>query len=175
MFKEDRTETRFRWEDIGDVTMGRPTLGGSVPVEAYRLMKYALRDVLIAEFDPYRASDFLSRAGRRAGRELCRQYLDADQDIEDFLEELGERMIQLKMGILVIEKLDRISMDMVLTVAEDLDCSGLPNSDETVCAFDEGLFSGVLEEYAGQSFVVKEVDCWANGDHVCRFAIYAAG
>ena len=61
-------------------------------------------------------------------------------------------------------------MNFTLTVAEDLDCSGLPVSDETICTYDEGFLSGLLSEYTGGHFDVKEVDCWCSGDRVCRFA-----
>ncbi|MDR0671731.1 MAG: hypothetical protein LBF64_05400 [Oscillospiraceae bacterium] len=29
--------------------------------------------------------------------------------------------------------------------------------------------SGILEIYTGQKYDVREVDCWASGDRVCRF------
>ena len=32
-------------------------------------------------------------------------------------------------------------MTFTLTVAEDLDCSGLPASDETICIYDDLIFS----------------------------------
>jgi predicted hydrocarbon binding protein len=54
-------------------------------------------------------------------------------------------------------------------VTEDLDCSGLPVTNETVCDCDEGFIAGILEIYTGSEFDVKEVDCWSKGDRVCRF------
>jgi predicted hydrocarbon binding protein len=57
----------------------------------------------------------------------------------------------------------------VLTVGQDLDCSGLPVTNETVCNYDEGFIAGILEAYTGKKYEVREVDCWANGDRVCRF------
>ena len=59
--------------------------------------------------------------------------------------------------------------DFTLTVEEDLDCSGLPVSGETVCDYDEGFIAGVLEAYTKKAFHVKEIDCWASGGRVCRF------
>jgi predicted hydrocarbon binding protein len=57
----------------------------------------------------------------------------------------------------------------VLTVGQDLDCSGLPMTNETVCFYDEGFIAGILETYTGKKYDVREIDCWANGDRVCRF------
>jgi hypothetical protein len=62
-------------------------------------------------------------------------------------------------------------MQFTLTVAEDLDCSGLPFTDEVVCHYDEGFIAGVLEAYTGKPFEAKEIDCWASGDRVCRFDV----
>jgi predicted hydrocarbon binding protein len=57
----------------------------------------------------------------------------------------------------------------VVTVSEDLDCSGLPLLDHEICVYDEGFLAGILERYTGQHFRVKEVDCWCTGDRTCRF------
>lgn len=61
--------------------------------------------------------------------------------------------------------------ELVLTVSEDLDCSGLPVFGETVCDYDEGFIAGIFEEYAGKKITAKEVDCWATGDRTCRFEV----
>ena len=55
------------------------------------------------------------------------------------------------------------------TVGEDLDCSGLPVTGETVCNYDEGFLAGILKVYTKKDYVVTEVDCWATGSRVCRF------
>lgn len=68
-----------------------------------------------------------------------------------------------------MESFDETTGDIVLTVAEDLDCSGLPITNESVCYYDEGFIAGVLEAYTGKKYNVREIDCWANGDRVCRF------
>ncbi len=83
--------------------------------------------------------------------------------------QLQERLRTLNIGILRIEKADISKMDFVLTVSEDLDCSGLPIVGETVCDYDEGFIAGILTAYTGKDFEVKEIDCWATGDRTCRF------
>lgn len=44
---------------------------------------------------------------------------------------------------------------------------GLRLTDNTVCDYDEGFFSGVLGEYLHKEFSVKEIDCWSTGDRTC--------
>ena len=90
------------------------------------------------------------------------------------MKELQELLSTLKIGILRIEKSDLERLEFTMTVAEDLDCSGLPINGETICTYDEGFISGLLQEFAGQPFEVKEVDCWCSGDRVCRFAVRPA-
>jgi predicted hydrocarbon binding protein len=90
-------------------------------------------------------------------------------DFDEFIVQLQELLKKLGIGILRVEKSNLESMVFTLTVAEDLDCSGLPVSDETICTYDEGFISGVLSQYTGKDFIVEEVDCWCSGDRVCRF------
>ena len=68
-----------------------------------------------------------------------------------------------------MEFFDEASGEIILTVSEDLDCSGVPVTDEVVCNYDEGFIAGILDMYTGKKYKVREIDCWANGDRVCRF------
>ena len=169
MFKENRQESMFDWSMIGDVGTGRPNLGSTMDVAVYRLMQFTLRDVIIREFDPQVADRIYRQAGELAGRQFFRQLVTRKGDFTDFIRELQELLIALKIGILRIEKADLEKSEFTLTVAEDLDCSGLPVCGETVCTYDEGFIGGLLGEFAGRSFEVREVDCWCSGDRVCRF------
>ena len=171
MFKEERNYNKFSWEDLGDIEKGRPNLGLSVPVLAYRLFQYTLRDVLIAELGVDKANDVIIKAGRLAGFHFCVNMLDTDLDFNGFIAELQKTLEDQKIGILRVEKVNLERLEMTLTVAEDLDCSGLPFTDEVVCQYDEGFIAGILEAYTGKTFHVKEIDCWASGDRVCRFDV----
>lgn len=171
MFKEERKHYKFAWKDIGDIKAGRPNLGPQVPVLAYRLMQYTLRDVLIAELGVDAAGTMFIKAGRHAGVHFCENLLNRNVGFNDFIGQLQRVLKEQAIGILRIEKADTASMSFTLTVAEDLDCSGLPCTDEVVCQYDEGFIAGILEAYTGKPFLAKEIDCWASGDRVCRFDI----
>jgi predicted hydrocarbon binding protein len=171
MFKEERDNLKFTWNMIGDVVEGRPNLGTTMDVSVYRLMQFTLRDVLIKEFNVETADRVFYSAGHFAGKTFCKEFINKENSLNDFIAELKDLMAKLKIGILRVEKADIERLVFTLTVAEDLDCSGLPVCDEQVCTYDEGFISGVLEEYSGKKFAVKEVDCWASGDRVCRFDV----
>lgn len=174
MFKEEREASLFDWSMIGDIAEGRPNLGATMDVAVYRLMQFTLRDVLIQNFDTATADRIYYQAGELAGRELFRNALGRKNGFGEFLQELQELLSTLRIGILRVEKSDPEKMEFTLTVAEDLDCSGLPVCGETVCTYDEGFISGLLSEYSGRKLDVKEIDCWCSGDRVCRFDVKPA-
>jgi len=169
MFKEERDVNKFSWKDLGDIGKGRPSLGMSCSVMGYRLLQYTLRDELIKQFNVEKGREIFINAGKLAGAEFCKNVLNTKLDFDEFIAELQGKLKELSIGILRIEKADLDKMSFVLTVAEDLECSGLTLSDETVCEYDEGFIAGILNTYIGKEFRVKEVDCWASGDRVCRF------
>lgn len=70
MFKEERDYNKFKWEDLGDIKTGRPNLGLTAPVLAYRLMQYTMRDVMIKELGVEKANDIFVQAGRVAGAQF---------------------------------------------------------------------------------------------------------
>lgn len=164
---------RFSWKDLGDIEAGRPNLGNLMNVAVYRLMQYTLRDVLNRHLSVEKASDLLREAGKLAGTEFCKNALNSSLPFNEFIADLQEKLLTLKIGIMRVEKSDLDKMEFILTVAEDLDCSGLPLADETVCEYDEGFIAGILEAYTGKGFDAREIDCWASGERTCRFRVTA--
>lgn len=171
--KFEQIPSNFSWDDLGDIEEGRKNLGPDMPVIVYRLFQFTLKDVLAREYDEETACALLRGAGHLAGTQLAKNVLDLSGDIDYFIANLTNKLKELKVGILRIEKADLNSMTFTLTVSEDLDCSGLPISGTTVCDYDEGFIAGILEAYTGKPFEVKEVDCWATGDRTCRFSAQA--
>lgn len=165
----------FNWTDLGDITEGRPNLGGETSVAVYRLMQFTFKDVFSKEIGKQRTVELFVQAGLLAGKEFSRNVLDTSLPFDAFIADLKEKLVDLKVGILRIEETDLEKLRFVLTVSEDLDCSGLPIFGETVCDYDEGFISGILEEYTGKKFLTKEVDCWSTGDRTCRFEVKAIG
>ena len=171
MFKEERDELLFDWSMLGDVAQGRPNLGNTMSVAVYRLMQFTLRDVIIREYGPEAATHIYFEAGRSAGRQFYRNLMTQKDDFNLFVTELQQLLSELNIGILRVEKADLVNMRFTITVAEDLDCSGLPITDENICTYDEGFINGLFLEFTGKEFDVKEIDCWCTGDRVCRFEV----
>lgn len=147
----------------------RENLGAELPLMVYRMLEYSLKDELIKRYGKEEQVEIFRNAGRTAGEFFAKQFLNMDQSLDKFVGELQDRMQELKIGVLRIEDVDEESGKIILTVAEDADCSGLPVLGETVCNYDEGFISGILSVYSGKPYTAIEVDCWATGDRVCRF------
>lgn len=165
---ENRKYT-FSWDLLGDIELGRPNLGNQTRLEVYRLMQFAFRDVIERRFGTEAADEVFYEAGELAGREFYRHLVQKPKDLNDFLRQLQQALKDLGIGILRVERADEIAGEFMLTVSEDLDCSGLPELDFEVCTYDEGFISALLESYSGKKFKVKEIDCWCTGDRTCRF------
>lgn len=147
----------------------RDNLGDQIPVTVYRLMEYAIREVLEERYGKEAQESVFREGGFRAGEYFAKNFLDITLPINEFLAQLGRELEILKIGVLHIEELNQETGRFMMTVAEDADCSGLPVLGETVCNYDEGFLSGVLTTYTGKAYKVREIDCWATGDRVCRF------
>lgn len=147
----------------------RGNLGEELPVIVYRMLEYSLKEELIRRYGKDEQVEIFRSAGRMAGEYFAKNKLNMDQPLDAFVNELQRKMRDMKIGVLRIEDVDEESGKIVLTVAEDADCSGLPVLGETVCNYDEGFISGILSTYSGKPYTAIEVDCWATGDRVCRF------
>jgi len=163
----------FEWSRIGDVAKGRENLGTDMPVEIYRLMQYTVTDVLTEALGAEKAEEILRAAGYQAGMAFSQRYLSKEGDFNAFVADLQQQMKQQRIGILRVEKADLDKLELMLTVSEDLDCSGLPLQGDTVCVYDEGFIEAILFDYTGKTFTVREIDCWATGDRTCRFSASA--
>ena len=169
VFLKEREHSSFSWKDLENIKEGRGSLGEDMPVLIYRLMQYTMLDILTKKFGKENANYFIREAGCLAGSEFARNVLNLKVDFDDFIANLQKTMIDFKIGILRVEEISQDTREIILTVGEDLDCSGLPITGEIVCDYDEGFIAGILKVYTGQEYSVHEIDCWASGGRVCRY------
>jgi predicted hydrocarbon binding protein len=169
VFLKGKTHEEFFWENLGNIKEGRGDLGEEMPVIVYRLMQYTMLDVLSKAHGLDQANEYFRQAGFLAGTEFAKNILDLKVDLNTFVAGLKNALQDLKIGILRMEAYDPDTGNIVLTVGQDLDCSGLPVTNENVCIYDEGFIAGILQAYTSKKYEVREVDCWASGDRICRF------
>jgi predicted hydrocarbon binding protein len=166
----------FVWEDTvgADLALSRPTLGPTMRVEAYRLFQFTLRDILERHYGAEAADGLFREAGALAGRNFYRQYLAGAGTLGELAAAVQDAFEELGIGIFRVESAGSAGggqegFALVLAVDEDLDCSGLPDTREVVCVYDEGFIRGILESFTGRGFTVRETDCWCTGARTCRF------
>lgn len=159
----------FSWEKLGDIKRGREDLGEEMPVMVYRLLEYSMNHVLSEEYGVEQSNELFRKAGYLAGTEFAKNVLDLSLPLDEFAAQLQKTLKDLKIGIMRIEEISEEADMILLTVAQDLDCSGLPPTDEVICNYDEGFLAGILKVYTNKNYIVREIDCWANGARVCRF------
>jgi len=169
VFTQGKKHKDFCWDSLGNIKEGRVDLGSEMPVFIYRLMEYTMLDVLTKAHGLEQANEYFRQSGFLAGFEFAKNMLDLKADLNVFAANLQKIFQDFKIGILRVEEFDSGSGNIVLTVEQDLDCSGLPVTNENICVYDEGFIAGILEAYTGKKYDVREIDCWANGDRVCRF------
>jgi len=172
VFKSEEVETHnvFKWENLGDIKSGRGDLGEDMPVLVYRLLQFTMLDILTRNYGPDKANALFREAGFLAGTQLAQNVLNLEVDLDQFVVNLQKTLETLKIGILRMEAFDPETGNLVLTVGQDLDCSGLPITGENVCSYDEGFIAGILNLFTGKTYDVREIDCWASGDRTCRFS-----
>ncbi|QWR77957.1 V4R domain-containing protein [Candidatus Magnetomonas plexicatena] len=164
---------KFSWELLGDIAAGRPNLGNKTSLEVYRLLLFTFRDVLETHVGTEMTDKIFHEAGYLSGKEFYANKLTPTKDLGDFVRELQQVLKDMGIGILRLEQADVETGEFVLTISEDLDCSGLPELDHEICVYDEGFIAALLESFSGIKFKVKEIDCWCTGDRTCRFSAKA--
>ena len=169
IFLKKKKHNEFTWEQLGNIKEGRETLGEEMPVIVYRLLQYSINSILVNEHGQNFSDDIFRKAGELAGREFAKNVLNLEQGLDSFIAQLQQALQTLKIGIMRMEAFNAEDGSFTLTVGEDLDCSGLPVTDEVVCVYDEGFVAGIMQEFTGKKYQVREIDCWASGDRVCRF------
>ena len=155
VFIQKMDHSKFTWGNLGNIRESRGELGEEMPVLVYRLMQFTLLDVLASEFGREKANHYIREAGFLAGTEFTKNIMDLTLPMEKFIASLQKALKDLKVGILRIESVSENASEIVLTVGEDLDCSGLPVTDETICNYDEGFIAGVLKTYTGKAYVLR--------------------
>ncbi len=170
---EDKRKYKFSWDLIGDIQLGRPNLGNTTRVEVYRLLQFTFRDIIELNVGKEQTDRIFYDAGKLAGQEFYKHMLKPTSDINEFISQLQAALRELGIGILRVEQVDMDLGELTLTVAEDLDCSGLPEGEEEICTYDEGFICALIESFTGIPFTVKEVDCWCTGDRTCRFEAHS--
>lgn len=168
---EGSRKYKFDWDSTVGANMddARPSLGPNTRIEVYRLFQFTLRDILEQNYGTEKADDLFREAGVMAGKAFYEKFLSDAKDVASLSTKIQDSFTQFGIGIFRVESATGDNSRFIFTVDEDLDCSGLPDTSDVVCVYDEGFIQGVLESFSGRGFNVREIDCWCTGSRTCRF------
>ena len=168
---ENKRKYKFDWDNTvgADMKLARPSLGPSTRVEVYRLFQFTLRDVLEEKYGTEMADNLFREAGVMAGKAFYEKFLSDAKTTSDLSTKIQNSFNDFGIGIFRVEDAAKDNSHFIFTVEEDLDCSGLPDTSDVVCVYDEGFIQGVLESFSGKGFSVNEIECWCTGARTCRF------
>jgi predicted hydrocarbon binding protein len=171
MAENNKRKYKFSWEETvgADMQVARPHLGPSTRIETYRLFQFTLRDVLEQHFGTEMADNIFREAGLIAGRAFFDKFLSDAKDVSSLATLIQKSFNEFGIGIFRVETANLDKGHFIFTVDEDLDCSGLPDTSDVICIYDEGFIQGILESFSGRGFDVREIDCWCTGSRTCRF------
>lgn len=148
---------------VGNVDV-RTQLGGTVPVEIFRILR-------LHGFEPLfgKSSNAITMScGRDLGLRIGAGILPQCNSLESYVNHIVAFFSDNNIGMVSLSK---NSSDFIVQVDECVSCAGLPNIGKCICGFEGGIISGIFQSYFNQSFFVKEIKCWANGDNTCQFLV----
>ena len=168
---KNQRKYKFDWDTTvgADMKLARPSLGPGTRVEVYRLFQFTLRDILEDHYGTEVADDLFREAGVMAGKAFYYKFLSDANDVSSLVAKIQDAFNMFGIGIFRVENSADDNSHFIFTVDEDLDCSGLPDTEDVVCVYDEGFIQGILESFSGKNFNVREIDCWCTGARTCRF------
>lgn len=169
--QEPTRKYKFNWDDTvgANIGLARPNLGSATRIETYRLFQFALRDVLEQHFGTEQTDIMFREAGVLAGKEFFNKFFKDITSLKELIPCITDVFKEFGIGIFRFEKAEEDDKALFFSIDEDLDCSGMPDSSDVVCVYDEGFLRGVLESISNKKWDVKEIDCWCSGARTCRF------
>jgi uncharacterized protein len=153
---------------IGDLRKGRPTLGNSMSVAVYRLIVYSLRAELINRFGKEEVENIFYQSGQLIGETVHSSFMVNVNDESELYSSISSFFLNAKIGRFEVKK-SYENGEMLFSLSEDIDCSGLASDGETKCSIDEGIISGILSSFYQKTYITKEVGCWGTGEKSCFF------
>ncbi len=148
-------------------SVDRPQLGEDIPILIFRAFRLYSGEYLKEIVGDKGASMLFLNAGRQLGLSLARNLLD--EDVNRFLEKVSDFAKEEKLGILVVEDLNKEKA--VLRLDECITCSGMPNIGMRMCHFETGIVAGLFEAFLGKRVKATETKCNAMGEGTCQVTV----
>jgi predicted hydrocarbon binding protein len=93
----------------------------------------------------------------------------SSEELEGLLGEVATFWKKLGLGQIELQRIDETGVHF--HVYSCFECSHLPDIGATVCKYDEGFLTSLLQKKLHERFVAQELDCYANGADHCYFLV----
>jgi uncharacterized protein len=143
----------YAYDDIEGVI--RPTLGDTVPLTLFRILRIVGMGKLLGES----ARPTLSMIGKAIGNVFAPQTMD----------QFTRTILDLKIGIPEIE-LDAED-HVVVNLRECITCAGFSNTGELFCDMESGIIAGLLEKVFNKKARSTQTKSWSVGYDYCQFDV----
>jgi len=147
--------------NLGNVSV-RSQLGRNVSADIFRVLRFSAFDRIFGKG----SNAVTMSVGREIGLSLGNSLKSGLPD--DYFFNVASFFRDNNIGVISVSQDKNI---FILNVEECVTCSGMPNQDKFVCAFEGGIISGIFESYYSEAFIAEEIKCWAHGDSICQFLI----
>ncbi|HOJ44135.1 MAG TPA: hypothetical protein PLW88_01170 [Syntrophorhabdaceae bacterium] len=133
----------------------RPKLGGQIPLELFRILRIiGMREILGES-----SGAALYMIGKKVGNMI------GAGNLEDF----RDKIIELKIGIPEVEKVDEDHI--IVKLYECITCAGFPYTGEMFCDMESGIIAGLLERVYKKKAKSTQTKSWSVGFNYCEFQV----
>ncbi|HEY0196481.1 MAG TPA: V4R domain-containing protein [Methanobacterium sp.] len=134
--------------------------------DPFKFYKYILRTIRVSLMqEGVNIDPILHNAGFKVGQTFNDQLKNCV--IENLLENLSKFWEKNKLGQMVVENLDPLT----IRVYDCFECATLPIIGRSACAFDSGILDAIFSAHFNQEMEADEIKCYAKGDEYCCFEI----
>jgi uncharacterized protein len=161
-------------ELIGNTSLGRKTLGETVPVQLFRALRLVGVMEGMKEIAGRGANAIIYRGGRNLGLNIGKSIstqISEPLELNNYLSSVVSTCKSLGIGLVSVAGGSFESGQVYIRVDECVSCAGMPNIGEPVCHFEGGMVAGIIENFTHTQIRCKEIKCWAKGDSECLFEI----
>lgn len=139
----------------------RKTLGDKVDIKYMRSLIHSLQWISVGY------SSALYFAGKKVGKEILSKDIKGS-DLKTILKEIQDFFKNFGIGNIEISE---IGERTVLRLKECSTCFHMEEVGKTICYFEAGLISGILEGKLNKKVLVNETLCGGLGDEVDEFVV----
>jgi hypothetical protein len=157
---------------IGNIAVGRPTLGGVEFVKNFRILRMiGLRWNLSGLLGDKASNGLVYSIGVRLGRDILNKGLiEKAKKPDEFVNSFSDFVQDMKIGVVSVLEWKN-DLPRLIRIEECITCAGVLNVGGRICHYEGGIIAGIISEYINKLVVVEEVSCWGLGDESCDFKV----